>query len=95
MFSSGPTAPNPGRTDAGWDGLFCTTGKPYNACSESSQSLTASFIGVNRYLSDEDLDAMKNGVRRFAEGSVVMMKALDELGKLHPLICGMFEISSL
>lgn len=67
--ANGPTAPNPGRTDAGWDGLFCTT-------------------GVNRYLSDEDLDAMKNGVRRFAEGSVVMMKALDELGKLHPLICG-------
>ena len=46
-----------------------------------------------RKLADEaaaniDLNAIENSVRGFAEGSRVLMNALDEVAKLHPFIAG-------
>jgi hypothetical protein len=37
-------------------------------------------------------DAIQNGINTFLDGMPVLMKALDEISKLHPFVGGMFSL---
>jgi len=38
-----------------------------------------------------NIDGVQDGINRFLEGSAVLVKALDEVAKLHPFVGGEFH----